>query len=241
MTSGESDTFDEDYHNAFESDVAVGSGRRPHKKRRIAARNLIRLQDESDEEEDEVDNSDDPDFHSIYEQAQPDAPAAEAAPSTSHNAYDENSTPFVSSSRQVAIDPALAQSYADAEVIDIIGHGDGSDAESEDETGHSAEASPELGTTPQTAVEILDDEVLPQERREYRRARDYKCPICFEPPEIALFTPCGHIFCIDCLFQMINSTKANRRSGQCALCRRDVGLGKVKLLKLRKKRIPKDA
>lgn len=73
----------------------------------------------------------------------------------------------------------------------------------------------------------------------YKRVLDYKCPICFDPPEAALMTQCGHVFCTVCLFQMVTSSRGYKRNGQCALCRKDVKLKDVVLIILRKKRVRK--
>lgn len=75
---------------------------------------------------------------------------------------------------------------------------------------------------------------------EYKAAKDYKCPICFEPPEVALVTPCGHVFCCSCLFQMVNSSRTSRSDGHCALCRHGVKLRDTRLIKMRKLRIRKE-
>ncbi|AGO13592.1 AaceriAGL289Cp [[Ashbya] aceris (nom. inval.)] len=98
----------------------------------------------------------------------------------------------------------------------------------------------------QQVVEIPDEEVGEEQARpggdrpvECKKAMEYKCPICFDPPEAALMTPCGHIYCTVCLFQMVNSSRGYRRNGQCALCRKDVKLKEVGLVVLRKKRVRK--
>ncbi|QEU62813.1 Slx8 [Kluyveromyces lactis] len=75
---------------------------------------------------------------------------------------------------------------------------------------------------------------------ETKKAADYVCPICMEPPEAALVTKCGHIFCTTCLYGMVNSSKGNgRRNGLCALCRENVKLQDLRLIVMRKNRIRK--
>ncbi|SCU97946.1 LADA_0H09494g1_1 [Lachancea dasiensis] len=141
-------------------------------------------------------------------------------------------------------------SAAENEVIELGEHSEPESAREASTIGSNPEPT-EIPESPE-ALEILDHGPSPSPsqppapstpipRSEHKRACDYKCPICFEPPEAALFTPCGHIFCTECLFQMLNSTRTNRKAGQCALCRRDVKLKEVRLLILRKKRIPKSA
>lgn len=87
----------------------------------------------------------------------------------------------------------------------------------------------------QQVVEIPDEDEEAK-KREYKRARDYKCPICFEPPEVSMMTPCGHVFCCECLFQMVNNSRTPKRAGVCALCRKSVNLRNIKMLVLRKKK-----
>lgn len=96
----------------------------------------------------------------------------------------------------------------------------------------------------QQVVEIPPEEAEdPQENSTtpvfHKAVRDYRCPICFEPPETAVMTPCGHIFCVACLFQMVNSSRGYRKNGHCALCRSDVKFRDIKMVVLRKKRVSK--
>lgn len=105
---------------------------------------------------------------------------------------------------------------------------------SDDESGKESES-----------VEAIDleTELLSQKRENggtpHKAVRDYRCPICFDPPENATITRCGHTFCASCLFQMVNSSRTSRKSGQCALCRKDVKLQQVKMVVLKKKRVLK--
>lgn len=98
----------------------------------------------------------------------------------------------------------------------------------------------------QQVVEIPPEEAEdPQENSTtpviHKAVRDYRCPICFEPPETAVMTPCGHIFCVACLFQMVNSSRGYRKNGHCALCRSDVKFRDIKMVVLRKKRVSKQS
>ncbi|SMN18236.1 similar to Saccharomyces cerevisiae YER116C SLX8 Subunit of the Slx5-Slx8 SUMO-targeted ubiquitin ligase (STUbL) complex [Maudiozyma saulgeensis] len=97
--------------------------------------------------------------------------------------------------------------------------------------------------TEQQVVEISDEElekeIESKAASKYKAARDYQCPICFDPPDTALITRCGHVFCCDCLFHMVNSSRTNRSSGHCALCRSNVKFNDVKLVIMRKKRVKK--
>ncbi|SCW00093.1 LAFE_0B09296g1_1 [Lachancea fermentati] len=99
----------------------------------------------------------------------------------------------------------------------------------------------------QQVVEISDEEPADELQEkivrpsEHKRASDYKCPICFDPPEAALVTPCGHVFCTECLFQMVNSSRGYRRAGHCALCRKEVKFKDVRMIIMRKKRVLKNS
>ena len=101
----------------------------------------------------------------------------------------------------------------------------------------------ELEASQQQVVDISDEELeKDMEDRpssEFKAATEYRCPICFDPPETALITACGHVFCCDCLFHMVNSSRTNRSSGHCALCRSAVKFRDLRLVVMRKKRIRK--
>ncbi|CCC68013.1 hypothetical protein NCAS_0A14550 [Naumovozyma castellii] len=104
----------------------------------------------------------------------------------------------------------------------------------------------DLEAAEQQVIQIPDDEIEDEIQRgkkqeTYRPVTEYRCPICMDPPETALIAPCGHVFCCDCLFQMVNSSRTYRKDGHCALCRKEVRLRDVKLIILRKKRIKKVA
>ncbi|CAI4060532.1 SUMO-targeted ubiquitin ligase complex subunit SLX8 SKDI_05G2100 [Saccharomyces kudriavzevii IFO 1802] len=100
----------------------------------------------------------------------------------------------------------------------------------------------DLDAEEQQVLEISDEdfqEDTKETTREYGAAKDYRCPICFDPPETALMTLCGHVFCCSCLFQMVNSSRTCRQFGHCALCRSKVYLKDVRLMILRKKQTKK--
>ncbi|QHS72905.1 SUMO-targeted ubiquitin ligase complex subunit SLX8 [Saccharomyces paradoxus] len=100
----------------------------------------------------------------------------------------------------------------------------------------------DLDAEEQQVLQISDDDFQEETKevpKEYGAAKDYRCPICFEPPETALMTLCGHVFCCPCLFQMVNSSRTCRQFGHCALCRSKVYLKDVRLIILRKKQVKK--
>lgn len=143
----------------------------------------------------------------------------------------------------------VGERYADEDPtgdgVDLMGVLDEVDDEQQEESRR--------GTTTET-IDLEDEAAeqqvkdVPQEERESesspkpplnKAARGYHCPICFEPPDTAVMTPCGHIFCVTCLFQMVNSSRTHRKSGNCALCRSEVKLRDIRLVILRKARIKK--
>ncbi|QLL31582.1 hypothetical protein HG536_0B04460 [Torulaspora globosa] len=109
--------------------------------------------------------------------------------------------------------------------------------------GQSSEMEPidlEAEIEEQQAVEEITDEPEPSSATKvYKAVRDYQCPICLEPPENASIAPCGHIFCVACLFRMVNNSRGQRKTGLCALCRKEIQFRQVKIVILRKKRVRK--
>lgn len=95
----------------------------------------------------------------------------------------------------------------------------------------------------QQVIEIEDEESskeISETPVEFKKASDYVCPICMEPPVAALMTNCGHVFCTPCLYGMVNSSKGHgRRNGLCALCRKNVKLQDVRMIIMKKKRVRK--
>ncbi|AAS54202.1 AGL289Cp [Eremothecium gossypii ATCC 10895] len=181
--------------------------------------------------------------------------------------YDSDDSDYDGSPPQVAVgDSAAGRAAAATARADESGDGSQSSVELADEGSAGGGEEPDIvyleargpvsGSVVdveaearlQQVVEIPDEEVGEEQTRlggdrpvECKKAMDYKCPICFDPPEAALMTPCGHIYCTVCLFQMVNSSRGYRRNGQCALCRKDVKLKEVGLVVLRKKRVRKQS
>lgn len=57
-----------------------------------------------------------------------------------------------------------------------------------------------------------------------KRFNQSQCPVCYDVLSPAVVTPCGHLFCAECLFQSLNHSgrlqPMRRDMGQCPLCRR---------------------
>ncbi|CAG8696986.1 8884_t:CDS:2 [Dentiscutata erythropus] len=54
-----------------------------------------------------------------------------------------------------------------------------------------------------------------------------KCSICLDHPKDVSFTPCGHIFCFECITTAVKTQK------MCALCRRQVTKKQIKPLEFK--------
>lgn len=84
-------------------------------------------------------------------------------------------------------------------------------------------------------IEIIEKPSVPRDKSKERgdvtkSITQYQCPICLEPPSPAMITKCGHVFCTDCLFNMLNSSRTQRLAGTCALCRTKIPLNKTNLM-----------
>jgi hypothetical protein len=63
------------------------------------------------------------------------------------------------------------------------------------------------------------------------------CAICFESPKMTFALPCGHLYCQDCVFKAISSTKQSTKSGgPCSLCRTYTSYRNVTLAIFKKKK-----
>ncbi|KAJ3298624.1 hypothetical protein HDU76_006440, partial [Blyttiomyces sp. JEL0837] len=108
-------------------------------------------------------------------------------------------------------------------------------AEAEEEAKRALEG----GVAPEPTIspwEMLTPEII----KRVQDLRDYDCPICVEPPTYgALIPQCGHVFCIDCITEHLNS-RSSEGEKDCPTCR-----GKVQLKNLIKmtdfeKRFPRE-
>lgn len=61
-----------------------------------------------------------------------------------------------------------------------------------------------------------------------------KCCVCFDSPQICAVTPCGHLYCTDCIYRALTSQiKATKAKGVCSVCRRLVPYQKVTYLEFK--------
>jgi len=66
---------------------------------------------------------------------------------------------------------------------------------------------------------------------------DDECPVCLEKPQLsdAVFAPCAHMFCRDCLLSTLNGKAADKgknvactgRGGECPVCSEWIDLSKI--------------
>ncbi|GMF34412.1 unnamed protein product [[Candida] boidinii] len=84
-----------------------------------------------------------------------------------------------------------------------------------------------------TTIDLLNDSV----ENTAKELKDVVCPICFEPFEKCVVMSCGHLYCSDCIYETLASSKIrNVNQGICALCRKTVFYKDLVWLKLRYKK-----
>ncbi|KAK9326057.1 hypothetical protein V1517DRAFT_335303 [Lipomyces orientalis] len=63
---------------------------------------------------------------------------------------------------------------------------------------------------------------------------EFACVICFDQPDILAATPCGHLYCYDCIFRALSAgAKATATTGECSVCRRKVPYKRVLPLEMK--------
>lgn len=71
-----------------------------------------------------------------------------------------------------------------------------------------------------------------------KRFNQSQCPVCYDVLSPAVVTPCGHMFCAECLFQSLDHSgrlqPMRRDMGQCPLCRRVFAYKAVQYLVFKK-------
>lgn len=81
-------------------------------------------------------------------------------------------------------------------------------------------------------IEIID--IADDEQPASAPLVDFKCPICMDTPESLVVTECGHLYCENCVFHALRSSRnSTKTSGQCSICRKTVKYSNVKYLEMR--------
>ncbi|KAK9470717.1 uncharacterized protein V1510DRAFT_422273 [Dipodascopsis tothii] len=90
---------------------------------------------------------------------------------------------------------------------------------------------------PDGGADVASDDVqaikeLPVESS--TKLSDFTCVICFDSPEMVAATPCGHLYCYECVYRALSaSSHANAKGGECSVCRTRVLYKNVVVLEMR--------
>ncbi|KAK9465613.1 hypothetical protein V1512DRAFT_241344 [Lipomyces arxii] len=63
---------------------------------------------------------------------------------------------------------------------------------------------------------------------------EFTCVICFDQPDILAASPCGHLYCYNCIYRALSSgVKATAVTGECSVCRRKVQYKRILPLEMK--------
>ncbi|KAK7202863.1 hypothetical protein BZA70DRAFT_285207 [Myxozyma melibiosi] len=157
--------------------------------------------------------------------------------STAEPTRPSSSADLVDLDDEDAIQPrAKRQRFNPADIIDL----DGSDSDPlfPDDSDQDDEAEDEDDND--------DDNEQSAEHKEWQRKQlekptesstllsDLNCVICFDQPDVLTLTPCGHMFCMDCIWRALcTGPKVTPTGGECPICRRKVHYKKLLPLQMR--------
>ncbi|CAN6611482.1 hypothetical protein TRVA0_004S04170 [Trichomonascus vanleenenianus] len=137
-----------------------------------------------------------------------------------------------------ALDSAMDEfdSAASPEVVTIE-----SSEEEDDDDDEDDDEVIEVSSNPKrkrVVVEDMTEENLkasqPEGLRERKRLNTFNCPVCMDEAEKIVVTPCGHLYCSDCVFRALSSTShATESKGECSICRRGVMYKNLTYLELK--------
>ncbi|KAK9453408.1 hypothetical protein V1511DRAFT_73666 [Dipodascopsis uninucleata] len=113
----------------------------------------------------------------------------------------------------------------------------GSDLERIERDGGSIESSDEehLSNSEEDAITFQQQKRIAEKKvsESSTLLSDFNCVICFDQPDILAATPCGHLYCRDCIYKAVSSTsKATATTGECSVCRRKVLYKKIVCLEM---------
>lgn len=120
----------------------------------------------------------------------------------------------------------------------VISDGD-SDGDSDDHNQHNDD-DVEIVSVKDQSASLLANPEAPEGRTLAKHLAEVECPICFDSVTTATVTLCGHIFCLDCIYQSILSSSARGQArqgkGLCPLCRKNVIFKDTIVLRMRKQK-----
>ncbi|KAK9376710.1 uncharacterized protein V1513DRAFT_423146 [Lipomyces chichibuensis] len=117
----------------------------------------------------------------------------------------------------------------DAEAEDVIEVNDDSSLASDEDVVAEIDENEDLEFWRQNQQRI---EEKPTESS--RILSEFTCVICFDQPDILAATPCGHLYCYDCIYRALSAgTKATATTGECSVCRRKVPYKRVLPLEMK--------
>lgn len=119
----------------------------------------------------------------------------------------------------------------------VISDGD-SDGDSDDRLQHNDDDDVEIVSVKDQSASLLANPEAPAARTLAKHLAEVECPICFDSVTTATVTLCGHIFCLDCIYQSVLSSSARGQArqgkGLCPLCRKNVIFKDTIVLRMRK-------
>lgn len=96
-----------------------------------------------------------------------------------------------------------------ADLVDQVRHIQNIDSGEEEDNGFDDD------------FEILDEP--PKNINERKSFSHVTCCICLDQPDILVVTPCGHVYCNDCVLRALSSTpRSTPTNGECSICKRRV-------------------
>ncbi|KAK6361626.1 SUMO-targeted ubiquitin ligase complex subunit slx8 [Orbilia blumenaviensis] len=122
---------------------------------------------------------------------------------------------------------------------------------SHSETEMPTKSSPEPKKAKTEAVEVVDminidddddfqkimhEQMIKTQREEgnaRRKIADFKCVICLDDPENLSATPCGHLFCNECIKTTLRFGRPTAKLGKCPVCRGKVAIREIVPLELK--------
>lgn len=153
---------------------------------------------------DDLDDEDIPCTHSRSQS--PEVVISDAEPVRSKANKNKTNTPVPSDAEVIAInDDDITREY----FVISDDDDDGDDKNADDDKDADA------NTQKSVSVQLADNT-----RINNSNLNTAHCAVCFDSPEETIVLPCGHIYCLDCVFKALSSMKTStKHGGPCSLCR----------------------